>query len=161
MLALCADRRLARMDSCNPNCTQSSATISYASKSIVARTLSATGKAPPRLPLCLAQISTQTWPNCPDLAKLQCEQGALHSYREAESNLEKLNAQRRSVNNHARVKSLTNQLGAQLAKEHEKPPTQEELPAPAAKLVVQVDGGHIPTGTTSSTTTSGKKPIRH
>ena len=80
----------------------------------------------------------------PDLAKLQCEQGALHSYREAETNLEKLNAQRRRVNNHARVKTITNQLGAQLAKENQKSPNPEELPAPARKLVVQVDGGHIP-----------------
>ena len=81
----------------------------------------------------------------PDLAKLQCEQGALHSYRKAEANLEKLNAQRRSINNHARLKTMTNQLGAQLAKENQIPPTQEDLPAPARELIVQVDGGHIPT----------------
>jgi hypothetical protein len=81
----------------------------------------------------------------PDLAKLQCEQGALHSYREAASNLEKLNAQRRSVNNHDRVKSMTNQLGAQLAQENQKMPSAEELPVPAQELIVQVDGGHIPT----------------
>ena len=40
---------------------------------------------------------------------------------------------------------MTNQLGAQLAKENQIPPTQEELPAPARELIVQVDGGHIPT----------------
>lgn len=81
----------------------------------------------------------------PDLAKLQCEQGALHSYREAATNLEKLNAQRRSINNHDRVKMMTNRLGAQLAQENLKPLSNEALPAPAQALVVQVDGGHIPT----------------
>ncbi len=81
----------------------------------------------------------------PELAKLQCEQGALHSYREAASNLEKLNAQRRSVNNHDRVKNMTNRLGAQLAQENQKMPSAEELPVPAQELIVQVDGGHIPT----------------
>lgn len=34
----------------------------------------------------------------PDLAKLQCEQGALFSYREVQSNLDKLNTYHRSVN---------------------------------------------------------------
>lgn len=81
----------------------------------------------------------------PDLAKLQCEQGALFSYREAASNLEKLNAQRRRINNHDRVKIMTNQVGAQLAQENQKPPRAEELPVPAPELIVQVDGGHIPT----------------
>lgn len=81
----------------------------------------------------------------PDLAKLQCEQGALHSYREAVVNLEKLNAQRRSINNHDRVKIMTNRVGAQLDQENRKVPTGEEIPIPAAELIVQVDGGHIPT----------------
>jgi hypothetical protein len=81
----------------------------------------------------------------PDLAKLQCEQGALHSYRDAAGNLEKLNAQRRRVNNHDRVKHLTNQVGEQLSQENQKPPSDEELPVPAQELIVQVDGGHIPT----------------
>lgn len=80
----------------------------------------------------------------PDLAKLQCEQGALFSYREAASNLEKLNAQRRRINNHDRVKIMTNDLGAQIAQENYKTPSAEELPVPAQELIVQVDGGHIP-----------------
>ena len=42
----------------------------------------------------------------PDLAKLQCEQGALHTYREAQTNLEKLNVHRRRVNNHNKVKTV-------------------------------------------------------
>ena len=80
----------------------------------------------------------------PDLAKLQCEQGALHSYREAQTNLENLNTCRRSVNNHTRVKNLTNQVGDQLSQENLKEPEPEDCAAPAAELTVQVDGGHIP-----------------
>ena len=81
----------------------------------------------------------------PDLAKLQCEQGALHSYRDAINNLDKMNAQSRSINNHDRVKIMTNEIGAHLAQENLTPPSTEEIPNPAEELIVQVDGGHIPT----------------
>ena len=81
----------------------------------------------------------------PDLAKLQCEQGALQSYRAAESTLEKLNVHHRPVNNHVRVKTLTNLVGQQLSEANLKAPIALELPAAAAALIVQVDGGHIPT----------------
>lgn len=62
----------------------------------------------------------------PDLAKLQCEQGALYSYREAEQNLEKLNCQPRSVNNHTQVKRITNQVGSVLALQNAIPPEAQE-----------------------------------
>ncbi len=80
----------------------------------------------------------------PDLAKLQCEQGALFSYREAQTNLEKLNCSRRSVNNHTRIQSLTNQVGATLAQDTLRKPDPNECATPATDLIVQVDGGHIP-----------------
>ena len=80
----------------------------------------------------------------PDLAKLQCEEGALSSYREAASRLERLNAQRRRINNHDRIKIMTNELGAHIAQENYKAPLTEELPVSAQELIVQVDGGHIP-----------------
>ena len=80
----------------------------------------------------------------PDLAKLQCEQGALYSFREAQSNLEKLNVHRRPVNNHNKVKLLTNQVGTELAKEKLNPPAAQECASPAEKVIVQIDGGHIP-----------------
>ena len=51
----------------------------------------------------------------PDLAKLQCEQRTLYSYREAQSNLEKLTVHRCSVNNHNKIKTLMNQVGEALA----------------------------------------------
>lgn len=80
----------------------------------------------------------------PDLAKLQCEQGALYSYREAEQNLGKLNCQPRSVNNHAQVKRITNQVGALLVEQNVISPAFEECAAPAKDLIIQIDGGHIP-----------------
>lgn len=80
----------------------------------------------------------------PDLAKLQCEQGAMYSYREAESNLEKLTVHRRSVNNHNKIKLMANQVGAVLAQENLLPPAAEDCAPPASEVFVQVDGGHIP-----------------
>jgi hypothetical protein len=81
----------------------------------------------------------------PDLAKLQCEQGARYSYREAESNLEKLTVHRRGVNNHNKIKLLTTEVGAVLAEENLIPPAAKDCAPPAQQLIVQVDGGHIPT----------------
>ena len=80
----------------------------------------------------------------PDLAKLQCEQGVLFSFREAQTNLEKLNTTRRSVNNHTRIKSITNQVGARLAQDNLKVLSPQECASPATDLIAQVDGGHIP-----------------
>jgi hypothetical protein len=79
----------------------------------------------------------------PDLAKLQCEQGALYSYREAERNLEKANGHQRGVNNHTQVKRMTNKVGAYLAEENRRLPSAEECAAPAQDVLIQVDGGHI------------------
>lgn len=81
----------------------------------------------------------------PDLAKLQCEQGALHSYREAQTNLEKLTVHRRRVNNHNQIRQLTDRVGEVLAKENLKPPAKEDCASRIDALIVQVDGGHIPT----------------
>jgi hypothetical protein len=80
----------------------------------------------------------------PDLAKLQCEQGALHSYREAQRNLEKVNGHHRGVNNHTQVKRMTDTVGAHLSEENRQCPPQEECAAPAEHLIIQIDGGHIP-----------------
>lgn len=80
----------------------------------------------------------------PDLAKLQCEQGALHSYREAQNILERVNTKHRRVNNHNQVKAVTNQVGAILSEENYHPPTPDDCAASATEVIVQVDGGHIP-----------------
>ncbi len=81
----------------------------------------------------------------PDLAKLQCEQGALYSYREAENNLERINCQPREINNHTQVKRITGQVGEVLATQNFQMPAEPECAAPATELIVQVDGGHSPT----------------
>lgn len=81
----------------------------------------------------------------PDLAKLQCEQGALYSYREAQNNLEKINCKPRSINNHTQVKRLTVKVGEVIGTQNLHLPAPEECAAPATELIVQVDGGHIPT----------------
>jgi hypothetical protein len=81
----------------------------------------------------------------PDLAKLQCEQGALYSYREAQTNLEKFTGQRRRVNNHNQIRQITDHVGEVLAADNLKPPAQKDCAPPAKELIVQVDGGHIAT----------------
>jgi len=80
----------------------------------------------------------------PNLAKLQCEQGALYSYRKAQTNLEQLNVHRRPVNNHNKIKQITTEVGALLAQENLKPLTVVEDAASAPEVIIQVDGGHIP-----------------
>ncbi len=79
----------------------------------------------------------------PDLAKLQCEQGALYSYREAENNLEKLNCQLRRVNNHTQVKRITDKVGEVLSKQNQTVPSAQECAAVAKDIIIQIDGGHI------------------
>ena len=81
----------------------------------------------------------------PDLAKLQCEQGALYSYREAQVNLEKLTVHRRRVNNHNQIRQITDAVGAMLSEENFKPPVKQDCASPTDELIVQVDGGYIPT----------------
>jgi hypothetical protein len=81
----------------------------------------------------------------PDLATLQCAQGALYSYREAQKNLEQWNSHPRRVNNHTHVKRMTDKVGAVLSEHNGLSPSPEECAAPAQDLIIQVDGGHIPT----------------
>lgn len=80
----------------------------------------------------------------PDLAKLQCSQGAMYSYREAESNLEKLTVHRRPVNNHNQIRQMSDKVGEVLAAENLKLPVNKDCAPPADELSVQVDGGQIP-----------------
>lgn len=81
----------------------------------------------------------------PDLAKLQCEQGAWYSYREAQVNLEKLTVHRRRVNNHNQIRQITDAVGEMLSEENFKPPDKPDCASPTDELIVPVDGGYIPT----------------
>lgn len=80
----------------------------------------------------------------PDLAKLQCEQGANFSYRQAQENLEKLNTSHRSVNNHTQISRLTAQVGEMLSEQNLITPQPNECAEAAESIILQVDGGHIP-----------------
>ena len=71
--------------------------------------------------------------------------GALYSYREAEKNLAQRNSHPRRVNNHTHVKRITDKVGAVLSEHNGLSPSPEECAAPTQDLIIQVDGGHIPT----------------
>jgi hypothetical protein len=73
----------------------------------------------------------------PDLATIQCVQGALYSYREAEKNLEQWNGRPRRVNNHTHVKRITNKVGAVLSAHNRLAPSPEECATPAQDLIFQ------------------------
>ena len=64
--------------------------------------------------------------------------------RKAQTNLEQLNVARRPVNNHNKIKQITTEVGALLAKENLKPLTVVEDAASTPEVSIQVDGGHIP-----------------
>lgn len=80
----------------------------------------------------------------PDLYRLQCEQGANHTYRKAQNNLNQMCNKKRTVNNHTRVQSITKQVG-ELLSEKNKQCEQTSTITPANNIIVQVDGGHIKT----------------
>jgi len=69
---------------------------------------------------------------------------ALYSFRQAQSNLDKLTVHRRPVNNHTNVKLLSNQVGAVLAQENLKPETVVKADSSAEEVVIQIDGGISP-----------------
>ena len=51
---------------------------------------------------------------------------------------------RRPVNNHNKIKEITNQVGASLGRENLNPIGQDDCAPAAEEVVVQVDGGHLP-----------------
>lgn len=79
-----------------------------------------------------------------DLYRLQCEQGANHSYRKAENNLDQMCNNKRDINNHTRIKKITNEVGEALAEKNKNIDGSLEVDQ-ANELIVQVDGGHIKT----------------
>lgn len=79
----------------------------------------------------------------PDLAKIQSEISALHSFREAQEILKKLSNQYRKINNHDRLNHISECVGNELAKLHEQPIDESTILSDANELIVQIDGGHI------------------
>ncbi len=77
----------------------------------------------------------------PDLAKLQCEIGAAHTYREAQSILNKKSACVRKINNHESVHHVIESVGQYISDTIE----MESVPKIpiAEELIAQIDGGHI------------------
>jgi protein-tyrosine-phosphatase len=77
----------------------------------------------------------------PDLAKLQCEMGASHTYRDAQKILDKKSCHPRRVNNHERILQVIHSVGDHITKTKSMESTSKAIPA--ADLIVQVDGGHL------------------
>jgi hypothetical protein len=77
----------------------------------------------------------------PDLAKLHCEIGSDHTYRDAQDILDKKACHPRRVNNHERVLQVVHSLGNHITKTKSLESTVQAIPA--ADLTMQVDGGHI------------------
>lgn len=81
----------------------------------------------------------------PDLYRLQCEQGANHTYRKAEKILAQMSSKKREINNHNRVKDITNQVGNVLCEKNKKHSDDECHTNPSKEIIIQVDGGHVKT----------------
>ena len=77
----------------------------------------------------------------PDLAKLQCEMGSSHTYREAQKILDKKACYPRRVNNHERILQVIHSVGSHIAKTKPVESTSGAISAP--ELIIQVDGGHL------------------
>src|SRR5690606_29741070 len=77
----------------------------------------------------------------PDLAKLQCEMGSSHTYRDAQKILDKKAYHSRRVNNHERILQVIHSVGEHITKTKSMESTSNAIPAP--DLILQVDGGHL------------------
>lgn len=79
-----------------------------------------------------------------ELQMLQSRLGATHTYRESEELLSLFSGSERSINNHDRIKQVTESVGTSLMvlSQHEKELVATEE---AAELVLTVDGGYIRT----------------
>jgi transposase-like protein len=79
-----------------------------------------------------------------ELKKIQSELGATHTYRESQQLLTLFSSEERYINNHDRIKHVSESVGASIEQIHK----EEKLIASvkeAKELVLNVDGGHIKT----------------
>jgi hypothetical protein len=77
----------------------------------------------------------------PDLAKLQCEMGSAHTYRESQKIMDKKACHPRRVNNHERILQVIHSVGGEITKTKSIESISNVMPV--ADLIVQVDGGHL------------------
>ncbi len=79
-----------------------------------------------------------------ELQKIQSKLGATHTYRESEELFSLFSGLDRKINNHDRIKQVTEAVGesmAEISKHEKKVAVAEE----ARELILNVDGGHIKT----------------
>lgn len=79
----------------------------------------------------------------PDLAKIQSELGATHSYRKSEKILDLHSASKRAINNHDRVKHIVSHIGMAIEAANRQSDMSNIKIATAENLIIQVDGGHL------------------
>lgn len=79
-----------------------------------------------------------------DLMRIQSQLGSAHSYRESEEIFDLFSNKPRQVSNHERIKRVVESVGQSVERMKE---DEKEIiaVAPAAELVINVDGGHIKT----------------
>lgn len=77
----------------------------------------------------------------PDLAKMQCETGAIHSYRRSQEILNLQACGKRKVNNHMSINNVIDKVGDYLSS-HIEDDVIEPI-TEAKSLIVQTDGGHV------------------
>jgi hypothetical protein len=79
-----------------------------------------------------------------ELQKIQAELGARHTYRESEQLLEMFSGTDRYINNHDRIKQVSESIGNALSKIVAEENEIAAIPE-AGELILNVDGGHIKT----------------
>jgi hypothetical protein len=77
-----------------------------------------------------------------ELIKIQSQLGAQYSYRDSEGLMDLFSHQKRRINNHEKIHSASEQVGAALSELHSVE-SAVLLSSCAKELIVHVDGGHI------------------
>jgi len=79
-----------------------------------------------------------------ELKKIQSQLGSTHSYRECEEIFDQFSNESRKINNHDRVKHVTEAVGGAVDEINK---DEKEIIAvePASELILNVDGGHLKT----------------
>ena len=79
-----------------------------------------------------------------ELKKIQSQLGSTHSYRECEEIFDQFSHEPRKINNHDRIKHVTEAVGVAVD-EINKDEKEMIAAEPASELILNVDGGHLKT----------------